>query len=324
MAQAAPLVSIPEAPVPPGGAAEWFCGADGNRLRAASFFPAGQPRGSVVLSPGRTEAIEKYFEAVEELLARGFAVVVHDWRGQGLSYRSLPDRLKGHASGFADFVGDYTALLDHFESRLPKPWIALSHSMGGCLTMLALAHGEKRFAAAILTAPMLGLNTGARGKGAARLLAAVMSRLRPGAYVLGDPGQPFGKGFETNVLTHDRRRYERNVAQLRANEELALGSPTWGWLAFAFAAVAWLRAAPGIGKIDIPVVALGAAQEKLVDNKDQQAVIARVPRGRWLEVPGSYHEILQETDDIRAIFWREFDALVSALPVHPGEGREAS
>jgi len=313
MAEAAPLVSIPEAPVPDTGTAEWFCGADGKRLRAASFFPAGQAKGSVVLSPGRTEAIEKYFETVEDLLSRGFAVVVHDWRGQGLSYRSLPDRLKGHASGFADFVGDYTALLNHFEDRLPKPWIALGHSMGGCLTLLALAHGEKRFSAAILTAPMLGLNTGGRGKRSVRLLASVMSRLRAGDYVLGDPGQPFGGPFESNVLTHDRRRYERNNAQLRANPDLALGSPTWGWLAFAFSAVAWLRIAPGVTKIDIPVVALAAAEEKLVDNKDQQAVMARVPKGRWLEVPGSYHEILQEMDEVRAVFWAEFDALVGVV-----------
>jgi lysophospholipase len=313
MAEAAPLVSIPEAPVPASGTAEWFCGADGNRLRAASFFPKGQARGSVVLSPGRTEAIEKYFETVQDLLDRGFAVVVHDWRGQGLSHRALPDRLKGHAAGFKDFLGDYTALLNHFDDRLPKPWIAMAHSMGGCLTLLALAHGEKRFSAAIMSAPMLGLNTGNRGKRGARALAAVMSKIRPGDYILGDPGKPFGDGFEGNILTHDRARYERSVAQLRANEDLALGSPTWGWLAFAFSAVTWLRATSGVEQIDIPVVALGAAEEKLVDNKDQQAVMARVPKGRWLEVPGAYHEILQETDAIRAVFWREFDALAEAI-----------
>ena len=66
MAEAAPLVSIPEAPVPDHGAAEWFSGAGAVRLRAACFFPQGQARGSVVLSPGRTEPIEKYFEVIGE------------------------------------------------------------------------------------------------------------------------------------------------------------------------------------------------------------------------------------------------------------------
>src|SRR6478735_8712131 len=103
MGDAAPLVSIPEAPVPDHGTAEWFSGADGATLRAALFRPAlilegGQPRGSVVVSPGRSEPIEKYFEVVQDLLDRGFVVLVHDWRGQGLSHRALPDRLKGHAA----------------------------------------------------------------------------------------------------------------------------------------------------------------------------------------------------------------------------------
>jgi lysophospholipase len=161
MGDAAPLVSIPEAPTPDHGTAEWFSGADGATLRAAFFAPEGKPRGSVVVSPGRSEPIEKYFEVVQDLLDRGFVVLVHDWRGQGLSFRALPDRLKGHAAGFKEFLGDYEALLTAFETRLPKPWIALGHSMGGCLTMLALAAGETRFAAAVLSAPMVGLNTGA-------------------------------------------------------------------------------------------------------------------------------------------------------------------
>src|SRR5690606_10753393 len=127
------------------------------------------------------------------------------------------------------------------------------------------------------------------------------------------PGQPFGGDFKSNVLTHDRRRYERNLAQLKTNEDLALGSPTWGWLEFAFAAIRWLKTAPQVAKIDIPVWALGAEHEKLVDNADQLVVMARIPKGRWLEVPGSYHEILQETDDIRAVFWREFDALADVV-----------
>ncbi|HEX6859984.1 MAG TPA: alpha/beta hydrolase [Caulobacteraceae bacterium] len=315
MSDQAPLVSIPEAPVPPGGTAEWFRGADGATLRAAFFLPRGKPRGSVVLSGGRTEPIEKYLEVVHELIDRRFAVVVHDWRGQGLSARALADRLKGHAAGYSPFVEDYRALLDHFEARLPKPWIALSHSMGGCLTLLALAQDEwQRFAGAILSAPMLGLNTNGRGKRSARALAWLMSRLgRAGEYVLGDPGLPFGDGFESNVLTHDRARYERNVAILRANEDLALGSPTWGWLEFAFTAIGWLKTAPEVTQIGIPVWALGAEHEKLVDNADQILVMARVPQGRWLEVPGSYHEILQETDEVRAFFWREFDALADVV-----------
>lgn len=314
MTQAAPLLDIPEAPVPSNGAAEWFAGAGGARLRAALFSPPGKARGSVVLSPGRTEPIEKYYEVIRELQDRGFVVLVHDWRGQGLSHRLLADRLRGHATGFADFVADYRALLDAFEARLPKPWIAVGHSMGGCLTTLALAHGQdNRFVAAFLSAPMLGLQTPGKPRPVVRALAWIKARTDGEAYIQDAPGEPFGGPFEGNVLTHDPARYARNLAQVKACPDLALGSGTWAWLDFAFSASAWLKRAAGVSRIAIPVEVLGAEHEALVDNADQRAVVARMPQGRWREIAGANHELFQETDAIRARVWTAFDDLADRV-----------
>ncbi|MBI1685511.1 alpha/beta fold hydrolase [Caulobacter hibisci] len=316
MGEPAPLVSIPEAPVPDHGQAEWFRGADGATLRAALFSPQGETRGSVVVSPGRSEPIEKYYEVVSDLLARGFVVLVHDWRGQGLSHRMLPDRLKGHAAGFHDFLGDYRALLAAFETRLPKPWIALGHSMGGCLTSLVLAHGEARFAAAVLSAPMLGLNSGRTPAFLARTLAWLAARtpLR-GDYVLGDVGDPFKHVFPQDALTHDAARYARHQAQIRANPDIALGGITWGWTDFAFGACDWLARAKGVEAISIPVTIVGAGIDTRVLTSAQKAIAARIPKGRYLEIEDAFHEILIETDDRRARFWAAFDETVD--PVAP-------
>ncbi len=314
MTTAAPLLDIPEAPVPPNGAAEWFRGGGGARLRAALFSPTGRARGTVVLSPGRSEVIEKYYEVVGELQARGFVVVVHDWRGQGLSHRMLPDRLKGHAVGFGDFVADYGALLGHFEGRMPKPWVALGHSMGGCLTTLALAQGQAgRFVGAVLSAPMMGLLTPGRPKAPTRALAWLMARLQGANYILNHPGDPHGSPFDSNILTHDAGRYGRTLAQLKACPEMGLGSGTWSWLDFAFTASAWLKRAPEVAALDTPVLALGAGLEALVDNTDQQIIVGRMPKGEWRKIPGAYHELFQETDEIRAEVWAAFDGFVDPL-----------
>ena len=162
MLEPAPLIETADAKAPPGGEASWFTGAGGAKLRAALFTPspkAGPVRGSIVLSGGRTEPIEKYYEFIGELLDRGFVVLAHDWRGQGLSQRDLPDPLKGYVRGYKTYLDDFRALLGAYSDRLPKPWTAVAHSMGGCLTLLAMAHGETRFAGAVLSAPMLGLRT---------------------------------------------------------------------------------------------------------------------------------------------------------------------
>ncbi|HEY5106701.1 MAG TPA: alpha/beta hydrolase [Caulobacteraceae bacterium] len=309
MTAGAPLVEIATAPIPAGGAAEWFAGEDGARLRAALFPTAGPVRGSVVVSPGRTEPIEKYFEVVGDLTGRGFVVLVHDWRGQGLSHRLLTDRLLGHADGFEPFLSDHAALIGAFESRLPKPWFALGHSMGGCLALLVLASGERRFSGAVLSAPMLGLRTAPIPRPIGRSLATVFSRLgRGGAAITRGGGQV--AAFENNVLTHDRDRYERNQAQVAACPDLALGGPTWGWLDFAFSAIKVLERGPGLARMETSFTVVGAGGDRLVDNGGQRRVVARAPAGRFIEIPGAFHEILQETDAIRAAFWSEFDRLV--------------
>ena len=46
-----------------------------------------RPAGTCVLLNGQTEFIEKYFEVIDELRGRGFAVATMDWRGQGGSGR---------------------------------------------------------------------------------------------------------------------------------------------------------------------------------------------------------------------------------------------
>jgi len=314
LGQTAPLIGVASAPVPPGAAPEWFEGAHGARLRAALFPAPGRARGSVVVSGGRTESIEKYFEVVEDLRRRGFCVLAHDWRGQGLSQRLLPQRLRGHAGACQDFIEDFAALLAAFEARLPKPWLALGHSMGGCLTALALARGERRFAAAALSAPMFGVRLGSLPaplvEATARLLrlAGAGGALAPGQQ-LSPPAAP----FETNILTHDRRRYERNLAQIAASPDLALGGPTWGWLDFAFAAMAEMERGRGAGRIDIPVLVAVAGEERLVDAKAQRRVAHRIPGARLVEIAGAFHELLQESDELRALFWREFDALAAEV-----------
>ena len=96
------LVSIPANPVPEDVVTGML---KTPRRRDAALCAAGDPppgrKGTVCLFQGRAEFIEKYFETVRELRARGFAVATIDWRGQGLSDRALRDPRKGHVGDFS-------------------------------------------------------------------------------------------------------------------------------------------------------------------------------------------------------------------------------
>jgi lysophospholipase len=320
MTEPPPLIETPQAKAPAGGEADWFTGAGGRRLRAALFTPPGRTRGSIVLSGGRNEPLEKYYETIADFLERGFVVLAHDWRGQGLSDRDLPDRLKGHAKGYKPFLDEYQALLRTYQTRLPKPWVAVGHSMGGCLALLAMASGEGRFAGAVLSAPMLGIQMGKVSPSAARTLAGLNVAFgRGGRYVMGDAGKPFDNDFDSNVLTHDRARFARSCGLLAVEPRLALGAPTWGWLDFAFRATAYLANPDRLRSVTVPVVIVSAALDKLVDNAAQAAAARHLPQGKLITVPGAFHEILMETDDMRNFFLRAFDALTGRVAPKPAE-----
>jgi lysophospholipase len=312
------LCRVAGGPLVPEGTAQWLLARPGHRLRVAVFAPSGAARGSVVLSPGRTEPIEKYGEVTSELLRRGFVVLIHDWAGQGLSGRFLLDPLRGDVvGGWQALLADYIDILDVYAEQLPQPWLALGHSMGGGLTALALSEGESRFAGAVLCAPMIEFSAGKVPLWAVRAavhLAFTLGRETELARKQVDPAELC---FEDNVYTHDRERYERLRALYRAHPELRLGEPTWRWLSFALALRDRLALPGAAERIACPIAAIGAGNDRLVRSSAIRRFIARAPRGSYLELPSAYHEVLMETDGLRAQFWRVFDRLASEVVGEP-------
>ena len=315
MTTAAPLFRVEGGPpIPPGGEAAFVRARSGDRLRAAVWTPAGAARGSMVLSPGRTEAIEKYGEVVGELLARGFAVLCHDWVGQGLSDRLHRDALRGHVRGGAGrFLADFADVLAAHEPRLPRPWIGLGHSMGGGLTALAAVRTPALFDAVLLSAPMMGVLTGSQPPGRVRSAARAMGWAGLGAGLPLPASDPLRDRFDGNVLTHDRARFESAAALIRAHPELRLGGPTWNWLRFAFELSDALASPGSAERLTVPVRVLTAAEEQLVDNAPARAFAERLPNGAHVELAGAFHELLMETDAVRAQVWTVFDELAETV-----------
>src|SRR5438876_12436703 len=104
-------VSIPANPVPDAVVTGTLKTPDGVALRFARWAPPPGRKGTVCLFPGRAEFIEKYFETVRDLRARGFAVAMFDWRGQGLSERALRNPRKGYVRSFNDYGLDLATFI---------------------------------------------------------------------------------------------------------------------------------------------------------------------------------------------------------------------
>jgi lysophospholipase len=302
------LVACAAAELPPCGEAIFFETRDGARLRVAQWERSGA-RASVIVMPGRTEFIEKYGEVVGELLGRGFAVGVIDWRGQGLSSRLMADPLRGHIDDFSTHVRDFAEIALGPFAALPRPWLILAHSMGANIAANIVLKMPDIAACAVLTAPMFALRTGPLPLPVARLVAACALVGLAGRYVPG--GKPLSvleEKFEENVVTHDARRHARARAIVEAEPRLALASPTLGFVNAALAACDRIAAPGGAEGLTLPVLAVLAGEEALVDNSRAKAILARMRNAQILEIPGARHEILMETDAVRLKFWVAFDA----------------
>ena len=180
------FVSIPANPVPENGLAGVVKTPDGVSLRFGRWEPPPGRRGTVVILQGRAEFIEKYFETVRDLRARGFAVATFDWRGQGLSDRAFADRRKGYVRNFAQYAMDLDTIMEQVVlPDCPPPYFVLGHSMGGAMAIRACHDGRRWFERVVLSAPMLALPP-RRFDGLAGPMARVMRILgRGSAYVPG-------------------------------------------------------------------------------------------------------------------------------------------
>lgn len=306
------------AAVPTEVAAAWrpadrygFIDGAGGRLRAAVWNATGTQRGSVILLGGRGEFIEKYAtEVVGELLGRGFAVLSMDWRGQGLSSRPLADRGKGHISDFATYVADLRLFLETVVAPdTPRPVIVLAHSMGAHIVLRALAeHGPGPLAAGMLVSPMTALRRQALLRRVLTLVPDV--RLLNQRYVFGTgPYVAAGHTFMGNELTHDERRFRFTDRWFDADPRLSLGGPTIGWARQALRSMHRADTAGYFERVAMPIVLLSAGEDTVVDIERHAAVASRLAHAERVVLPGARHEILMETDPIRALFWQAFDRL---------------
>jgi lysophospholipase len=306
------LVSISANPVPENCVAGSLKTSDGVLLRFARWLPPAGRRGTVCIFQGRGEWIEKYFETVRDLRARGFAVATFDWRGQGLSERRLGDRYKGYVRDFSEYDTDLESFVREIVlPDCPPPLFALGHSTGATVLIRAAYRGRRWFDRMVLTAPLIGLT----GTGAAPTASVIARFLRltgfgamyvPGAAAAIAETRP----FVGNILTSDPVRYARNAAVLEAEPTLALGRPTVAWVDAAFRAMRAFRDPGYAARIRQPIVIVSASLDVVVSNAAIEQFANQLSTGSHLVVPGAKHEILMEQDRFRSQFWAAFDAFV--------------
>ncbi|HEX4105736.1 MAG TPA: alpha/beta hydrolase [Rhizomicrobium sp.] len=314
----------------------FFLAAGAVKLRAARFEADGP--GVCLILTGQTEFIEKYFEVIDEFRAKGFSVITFDWRGQGGSDRLLPNRRKAHIDNFAEYDQD----LDTVIREVVKPMVAslprarsadgggarstnqvrraegeikpivVAHSMGGNILLRRLHDVQGDFAAAILSAPMVGIKPRGVPWWLVEKIADRLNRDGPSRDFVWGMGKrdQLKLPFALQIVTSDPKRYARNQALLAADPELRLNGPTWGWLGAALHAIDHLEQ-PGYAEaIKTPSLVIGAGRDRVCDTEAAHAFTDRMSNAQYVEIAGAQHEILMERDPLRAEWWAAANAFL--------------
>lgn len=265
-------------------------------------------RGSLLFAAGRGDFIEKYLEVQQHWFALGWNVTSFDWRGQGASRGSGKP-----ADSFEAMVGDLEALASDWLSGSPGPHVAIGHSMGGHLLMRVLAERTLRVDAAVLVAPMLGINSAPLPAAAASATAALMTTIGMGSHpAWHQPAgpQPYGS-LRQSILTGCEERYDDELYWWKREPGYNLGAPSWAWLHAAYQSSGKLTPAR-MAKVEVPILLLGAEKDRLVSADAIRRAAAELPHAELVMLPDAAHELLRESDAIRVPVLERIDAFLDA------------
>ena len=278
---------------------------DGTRLRVLLALPQSlTPRGTILFCPGRTEFIEKYWETVADLTSRGFCVLMMDPRGQGLSDRILPDKLRSYIDSFQTYADDLADITAQFEAFLPRPHIAMGHSMGGTVVLHAILSGALAPSAVICSAPMLGLfdleTTFMRWTISALSKLGLAEKNLP--FQTQRNGMPVS--FSANKLTTDKERYKLWASYFQSVPRLRVGQPTFGWISAALSSMSYVNR--NAENLRVPGLMVAAGADPIVDPSSVED-FAKNAGVNYDVIPGALHELFLERDSYRTKFFNIID-----------------
>jgi lysophospholipase len=277
-----------------------FTTTDGASLRWG-HLAAENARAECILVGGFGDFIEKQFETIRDLAARGFSVWCLDWRGQGGSTRPKrwPTRPRARR-----FDRDAEELAQFAANRLTpgRRHVIIAHSMGGAIALLCLHRHPELFDAAVLSAPMLGVPIGRTPPtlvravtGPMRLAGFGICRL-PGTYRY-HPDRP--PTPERSRVSSDAERCRVRHAWVSSNPQLWLDQPTYGWLDPALSLIVRIGRRRFLAAIKTPILLGSAERERVVAPAAHYRAARFLPDCTLVQLPESKHEPFMERDAIR-------------------------
>jgi lysophospholipase len=287
-----------------------FPSADGKYRLSGVRFIHPHEKGLIVVVNGFTESWMKYGELFYDLYKEGYSVISYDHRGQGLSPHLVPRHPQiGYVDHFSEYADDLNAFMEKVAEPLhpeSKNLFLIANSMGGAVAAEYLERHPSTFEAAVLSAPMLAINTKPYPPCIAHGMVAGLGLLGLGRhYAIGQHDANLDAPFENNTLTGSKVRWWSYGYVGKENPEILIGGASNHWVDTSLSETRHIRQ-------DIPlnttrVLLLEAGKDQFVLNKPISAATTQMPHTQLLSFPDSKHGILMESDPIRNKAMKEIE-----------------
>jgi lysophospholipase len=264
------------------------------------FKLSDHPKKTVVILPGRTEPARKYAELLYDLKNEEVNFFVMDHQGQGESDHLLVDSQKGFVEKFQFYIDDFALFMNSIvqpQTRDTDHYF-LSHSMGGAVGSAYMADHPEVFSKAVLSSPMLGINTFPLPNKLMRMLTEkLINSGRAQTYApMTSPYNP-GAPFWINPNTGSRTRFTKTRDLFLEKPESILGGPTVQWLHESMMATKLIRHRSS--EIKARILLLRGGRDIVVRTSLDKNFCSEAQNCQIYYYPRAKHEIFFERDSVR-------------------------
>lgn len=257
-------------------------------------------KGSIVISHGFTEYIERYYELIYYFAKSSYNVFIMEHRGHGRSSNlSTKDNSQINVEDFNYYVSDLKTFIDDIvvPANKDNDLFLYGHSMGGAISAKFLINHTGYFNAAVLNAPMMSVKTGFPEFFADAFATSATFLGFGDSYA---PGQtPYTKNQKfADAATSSQNRFTFDHNLQKDNTKIQKGGLSLRWLNESIDATQYITSKKNASKVKTPILLFQAGNDTYVNSSGQDNFVKYAGNCTLVKIKDGKHELYRETDDI--------------------------
>ena len=298
----------------------YFQSYDGTKIYYESYLNP-REKAAIVISHGFCEFTKKFEEVIYYFLQAGYSVYIADHRGHGYSQRTIEDNSKVTIHSYDEYVHDFHSFVSHvvLKDRGPQKLVLYAHSMGGAIAALYLEQYPDIFSCAILSSPMMEMNTGRLPVGLVWLVMLYKKLTgSEGEYVTGHRAFDEVPRFETSSCISEVR-YHNSFSKRLQDKNYRTNGATFAWTLASLKALRKLQRNAEL--IETPILLFQAGKDSTVKPGGQKRFAKRTKHTQLVRIPDSKHEIYNASTELIELYYQKMFAFLDEILQDVGDNK---